>query len=361
MFSGFDNIIYFIGGIILGNTIILIIVYFRNKYLNKNNDSKYANLYSVSCEGITDHQPQSFKEYILHNNTPILLEKLYKNLDADSISILDKALNKILHIPDTKYMKYFRIDIESYKNDFMTEKEHKSIILRKKMQPILDAKYKMEPMPAGNNVAILTQHYIRFSSQKLKDYIKNKIFIDGGANYGDTAIAMIDLEPSKIYSFEISKININRYIYNMKRNNIPKSLYEINKLALYGSKSTFKVSSTSINGGINDTLYKKDDIVKSIDLDSFLKDKEGSVGFIQADLQGVQCNALLGMKKTIYKYRPVLIIDISDNPEDFFCAKPLLEDIVKDSNYKIRIIDYDKFEIGILGLSIYAYPKELDE
>ena len=40
---------------------------------------------------------------------------------------------------------------------------------------------------------------------------------------------------------------------------------------------------------------------------------------------------------------------------------PKLEKIVKDLNYKIKIIDYKDCVKNIIGICIWAYPKELDD
>ena len=67
-----------------------------------------------------------------------------------------------------------------------------------------------------------------------------------------------------------------------------------------------------------------------------------------------------GMEKTIRKDRPILSLDIGNSPQEFFYAKPKLEKIVKDLNYKIKIINYND-DNPVIGISIWAYPKELDD
>ena len=69
-----------------------------NKHFIKKINDKY---YSDEQIGILDMFTGSFKTFILNNNTPVLLEKLYKNLDEESKEKLDIAFNAILHIPDT--------------------------------------------------------------------------------------------------------------------------------------------------------------------------------------------------------------------------------------------------------------------
>ena len=90
-----------------------------------------------------------------------------------------------------------------------------------------------------------------------------------------------------------------------------------------------------------------------------MKDKKGKVGFIKGDVQGIMHKAINGMKETIKRDRPVLLLDISDSPQDFFYTKPILEDIVKDLNYTIKITTFNS-GYCIIGTSLWAYPRELD-
>ena len=67
-----------------------------------------------------------------------------------------------------------------------------------------------------------------------------------------------------------------------------------------------------------------------------------------------------GAKNTIQKHRPVLCLAIYHSPQEFFEAKPLLEEFVENANYKLEIQSQCPFCDGISSIVIFAYPKELD-
>ncbi len=316
---------------------------------------------------VADSHLGSFKEFILKNDTKELLEKLYKNLDKESVQNLDLALLTIMNVPDFKYKKYFYFDYKRFDDDFMPFEEKVAQRNYEKELPTYKKKYKLSRM---NKVlwmhgVFYDKHNLRFANDKIKNYIKDKIFIDGGAYIGDSVIVMYEFNPKVIYSFDLSDRHEKHYLETLKMNNIPSDKYKFYKYALSDSKATYKITGKWDSEGIYTTDELPEDAidVQSTDLDSFLKENKlnnEKIGFIKCDVQGAMHKAILGMKETIRKDRPVLLLDISDSPQDFFYTKPLLDDITKDLNYTIKITKFPGVS-ALTGLSIWAYPKELDE
>ena len=160
----------------------------------------------------------------------------------------------------------------------------------------------------------------------------------------------------------MSKQNIERFHQTMKMNNVPKNKVELIEYAISDSVGEHKIRGRWEMEGIEPTIPLKNEgiTVKSTDIDTFMKDKNGKVGFIKADLQGIMHKAVNGMKETIKRDRPVLFLDISDSPQDFFYTKPIIEDILKDLNYTLKITSLNA-SVSIVGTAIWAYPKELEE
>lgn len=319
--------------------------------------------YSENQYGIFDMFDGSFKTFILNNNTPELLDKLYKNLDIESKERVDLALNAILNVPDVAYMKFFYFKVEEFENSFYlkfnTDKPEKTF---KEELPDIMKKYKL---PKGSEYfygVFQNEHCLRYANDKLKNYIKNKVFIDGGAYVGDSALVLLKYEPSVIYSFDISELNFKRFEQTMKMNNVPNNKVKLIKCALSDSIGEHKIRQQYDMEGIKATIPLKNEgvTVKSTDLDTFMKDKNQTVGFIKTDVQGIMHKTVVGMKETITKDRPVLFLDISDSAQDFFYTKPIVEDILKDLNYTIKLSNLN-YSSNIVGLAIWAYPKELDE
>ena len=297
----------------------------------------------------------------MHNNTPELLKKLYKGLDKESKEKVDITLNAILHVPDGRYKKYFYFKSSKFNHDFRlklnTFKAETDFIQEK---PKTMREYKLLKDIVYVYGVFYDHHNLRFAPEKVREYVKDKIFLDIGAYVGDSVLVLLKYNPSFIYSFEIADGNIERYKKTMKMNNIPSNKYELVQLAIAEKKGKFKIAANWEMEGI-ESIYpiEHGQTVYSTDVDSFMKDKKGKVGFIKGDVQGIMHKAVKGMKETIKRDKPVLLLDISDSPQDFFYTKPILEDILKDLNYTIKVTTFNLGDC-IIGTSLWAYPKELD-
>lgn len=309
-------------------------------------------------QGIMDTCPNSFKDYILTHNISEEISILKRNLDEESLKILDNTLKKIIHLPDYSYSRYLYIDENEFKLAFQTENDRKFEKLRDECNFNLRNKYKLSQDNYDMEVFIY-HHGLKFANQKIKDYVKNKVFIDAGAYIGDSALVFMDYEPKQIISFEISNSHYENYLKTMELNKIPDNKYTLVKLALSNKSEDVNVVD---DGGMGIKIYNNDGYkLKSTSLDDFLKDKECNVGFIKADIEGAMYKALIGMQETIKKHRPVLSLAIYHSPEEFFKTKPLLEEITKDLNYKIEIDCHFSQCFHIYGTIIWAYPKELED
>ena len=76
-------------------------------------------------------------------------------------------------------------------------------------------------------------------------------------------------------------------------------------------------------------------------LDEYLEGKDIDVGLIKVDIEGAEQDFMEGAKKTIAKFKPVLLMSIYHNADDFFSIKPIIESW--DLGYKFHIhkpVDY---------------------
>lgn len=323
-------------------TIILVLSAHNLPYFDKYILKKVEKQMFVEPQhGIVVPQEGSFKRFILNNNTPNLLKNLYKNLDKESIEKLNIAINAMLHVPDENYLKFFYFKSDRFNRNFHSRLNtfHSDKTFEEELPTIME-KYKLPSGIEYNYGIFYNEHNIRFSTEKLKNYIKNKVFIDGNAFVGDSALVLLKYEPSKIYSFENSDINLKLFDETIKLNNIDK-----NKVNIIKGKIAEK-----------DNLNKNNNTVT---IDSFIKNKKETVGFIKLGDDEYIHETIKGMKNTIKKYRPVLLLDISTSAHAFFYTKPILENIIGDLDYTIKITNFD-IASNITGTSLWAYPKELD-
>jgi len=75
--------------------------------------------------------------------------------------------------------------------------------------------------------------------------------------------------------------------------------------------------------------------IKIISIDKFVSDKEVDVGLIKMDLEGYELVALNGAIDTIKKFKPILLISIYHNPEQFINVIKFVQELKID--YKISI------------------------
>ncbi len=172
-----------------------------------------------------------------------------------------------------------------------------------------------------------------------KNLKPDSTFIDIGANIGlfsITASAVVG-DKGNIISFEPFSTNYDAFCHNININSIHNIKAERLAVAdkdkiipLYYNQDESNLGMVSSYAS-NHTL--KEEII-STSLDTYLSDKKiNTVDIIKMDIEGGEYLALLGMKSTLIKYHPLLIIEIDNN-------------ILKDTPYS------DK--------DIYTYLKELN-
>jgi FkbM family methyltransferase len=162
-----------------------------------------------------------------------------------------------------------------------------------------------------------------------ENYIKsNSVILDIGANIGNHSIFFAtQCNVSEVYSFEPIKET-----YLMLKNNI-----EINNLSSLIKPYNYGVSDgkgyASIDevpkNNIGGTSIKKDNTgnIELVSIDSFLNLKQ--LDFIKIDVESFEISVLLGLKETLKKFMPTILIEIFES--NFTAANKILIDL----GYKI--------------------------
>lgn len=171
--------------------------------------------------------------------------------------------------------------------------------------------------------------------------INGEIFVDVGVYNLGTSIDFVKYATKgyeKIYAFEPDK---NCFEVSMKRLNELGKLGELDesKVELINKglsrKSGFLSFPKNYNpqgGDCNETID-----IEVISLDEYLQGKP--VTFIKMDVEGAEMDVLLGMKKTIQKYKPKLAICIYHKNEDIFDIPSFILNLVPE--YKLYIRHYN--------------------
>jgi len=168
--------------------------------------------------------------------------------------------------------------------------------------------------------------------------LKNKVFIDGGAFWGDSMLMLQKYSPLKTICFEPNSVNFAKLQNVAASNNIN---VEISPLGLSNIKETLKMNyiSNKQNHGASLVFspYKaKTETISTTSLDAYLLPTVGEIGLIKLDVEGVGLNAIKGAASTIESFAPIISCAVYHNPEEIFEIVPQLAKY--NNNYKFSIL-----------------------
>ncbi len=304
----------------------------------------------------------SFKEFFFENEMLPIYKNLVEDLDEQSKKTVEVIIERLKSYPDKKNIS--SINAPSLNNEIIGGVlEEESVIF--------------DPFLCGKRLGLhLNSRYIHSSTfyfnhgltllpSKVSEYICGKSIIDLGAYIGDSTIALNQLNPSKIYSVEMSPSTIEKYEKNMMLNGISKDKYEIINCAISNENSFILVNKLGeIGSSLNNitTINSEDSIkIQVLTLDSVIaKYNIADIGFIKADLEGFAYECVEGGLKTLIDHRPVLSFAIYHNPKEFFTLKPFLKSKLDNYTYIIRRLATEKEYAACHAETVLlAYPNEI--
>lgn len=264
---------------------------------------------------------QSFLYYFAFHDIKQEAENLKQGMDETSIDYIDKfignsrywgkCVNKLFNFKEENTLTAYDKQLKEYYFDFYKN-------YKQPFPEILEIDSSMIAMKYG----------LRDIPREIFQKINGKDIIDAGAMNGDTAYIFHNLFPkSHIYSYEPVGVyfeDIKKMLSKMNKNDA-KYIHPIKK-GLADSEFTSLVD-----------FGEAEPNAKFVTLD---KDYElyphKQLGLIKMDIEGFESDALKGMEKNIKKYKPVLIISIYHNPEDFFGMKDKIKKLNPNYKFKIR-------------------------
>ncbi|MDA0080861.1 FkbM family methyltransferase [Brachyspira hyodysenteriae] len=276
-------------------------------------------------------------EDFLSNKNDLLnkYRKLINGLDSESIDVVNNIVSSI-----------------SLNNMYFTNEEIivKDVLLKKHLNKIIrinDECYIYDNKYILNiNAFSFPNFYDRLGLDYIQnlDFIKDKAIIDAGAWKGDTAVLLSHYTQNKVYAFDPLYTNYIEIQKNIELNNINNvepvnmALGEENK-KIYIDITETEMISTRTNLEIDNNKIE----TEMITLDKFVEDNNIKVGLIKTDLEGFEQPFLRGALNTIKKQKPILIISIYHNYNDFFDIKPMIEEL--NLGYKFKIAKSNDFEL----------------
>jgi FkbM family methyltransferase len=186
-----------------------------------------------------------------------------------------------------------------------------------------------------------------FQVERINNIFKNKksLFIDCGCSFGSYSvpIAKLNSTDSKVIAIDASSLAIRRLKENVFLN-------DINNIEIYNLAIGKEEGYANFNEDLNllpnsgsfrfDSSGKKlrittlDIILEQQSLDSF------EVIFVKMDLEGYEFDGLLGFKKNIVKYKPIILFEFSRMLlKNTTFSENAFNLFLKETSYEIK--DYD--------------------
>lgn len=154
---------------------------------------------------------------------------------------------------------------------------------------------------------------------------KEGVFIDIGAHIGYYTLLVSKESGGKVsvVAFEPVKDNFKRLTRNVRINNCKNVIIEPFPLSNTSRNVRIFRGNDSFTHSLSPTLYTSRFSISSfsITLDEYLSSKEFHPNIIKIDVEGHEREVLEGMKKTIKKYAPIIIVEFHPNTIDFKSKK----------------------------------------
>jgi FkbM family methyltransferase len=182
------------------------------------------------------------------------------------------------------------------------------------------------------------------------DRLAGKVFIDGGAYNGDTAIALLPYGPQEIWCFEPDDLNMRLLNRTIRNNGLESALIPF-RMGIGEKNYRAAFSHSGIMG--SKIEEEGDSSIEVRTIDSVVQEKKGKVGLIKLDIEGFELEALQGAANTIRKHKPILIISAYHTGKDFFQIPPLLKELVPA--YTLRFFDLEPVSPMLGEKMIIAY------
>ena len=169
----------------------------------------------------------------------------------------------------------------------------------------------------------------------LNSFLKNDmVLVDVGANQGEFSLfASSKIKNGKVLSFEPVSSNINLLKKNIELNNFTQiELFEFGLLDIETDLPVYTSEDEILNSGRHEglsTLYPDDyrsvqeEIIQLKVFDDLFFSNLERLDFIKIDIEGAELPALKGMLKTITKFKPQILIEISS-------------ETIKNTNYEFE-------------------------
>lgn len=257
---------------------------------------------------------------------------LIKNLDRKSVETVYKILGRTQEVLSQPHLDK---EINLYTDP--EQKEIKDLITDMKVVKLNENCYAYKnyllPINQFEPSVFYYKHFIQ-EIENIEQY-KTKDIIDAGAFIGDSALILSEITTGNVYSFEpvLKNYNLmNETIKLNKKTNIVPVNYGVG-----AKESTENICPQMACSNIQKSKNNNNlETIEIVPIDKYVQDNKIQVGLIKTDLEGFEQEFLKGAENTIKTQKPVLLISIYHNEDDFFNIKPIIESW--NLGYKFKIV-----------------------
>ena len=242
-----------------------------------------------------------------------VVQALLDPLDEDSRAVVQKVIARQHYIFTNNLLQHRHLydDVEIANRR----------ALRKTLPP-LAAELNIPPALIAASV-LYYHHGLRHTDLPAADFIKRfegRDVIDVGAAIGDSAyIFDKHYKPRRIHSFEPDSHRIPLLRQFVTR-------HQLDRVSL-------------VESALGPEAGKLPDGSPMQMLDTYVKDNALSVGLIKMDVEGAEEMVLSGAKQTLREQKPLLIVSMYHNGQQFFDLLPLIRSIQPEYRFAVRKID----------------------
>ena len=276
-------------------------------------------------------ETRNFYEYLDRKDFEEKYLSLIDGLDADSICTLNQILGRMQKV------RYTNLPVDIY-----TPEEQK--LMHELRESYLNQRFRItDTLFSYKNYLLPDTHYdvsVFWEEHGIRHIrnisaINNKDIIDAGAFDGDSALVLSPLTRKKVYSFEPVKENYELMLRTLRLNKVQNVVAVNCGLGAHKGEYVMNIDGPRSTVASTADMPDKNDAISVVSLDDYADENNLEVGLIKTDVEGFEQELLKGARKTIKKFKPVLLISIYHSPSDFFEIKPMIKNWDVGYNFKI--------------------------
>lgn len=262
-----------------------------------------------------------------------LLNNLKKGLDFESREIIDTYASIVVNCHPSALFDCLYIDPKkriSLLPEKTKERLEKLGLLDERVRGLkLTALTRQLGLAETLLPEFLTHCGLAFIPKKSRQYITGGSVIDGGAYIGDSAALFAKYYNAKcVYAFEPDPESFNRLEKNIETWGMGAQIKAENA-ALHSHTGKMALWGDGVGTSTLEKVTVQDmarPMANTISIDEFATQVSlTDLGAIKLDIEGAEYDAIIGARKTITEFRPLMFLSIYHTARDFYEVKTIIE------------------------------------